>query len=53
MMRHEKGHSLTVDKTRLVRMFKALGSPQHFRIVETLAECQPCLTYEVVEMTPP
>jgi DNA-binding transcriptional ArsR family regulator len=33
-------------------MFKALGNPQRFHIVETLAECQPCLTYEIVETTP-
>ena len=29
-----------------------LGNPQRFHIVETLAECQPCLTYEIVVTTP-
>jgi len=52
MMRGKKGHPLTGDETRLVRMFRALGSPQRFHIVETLAECQPCLTYEIVATTP-
>jgi len=52
MMRSTKGHPLTVDETRLVRMFKALGNPQRFHIVETLAECQLCLTYEIVATTP-
>ena len=48
----KKSHPLTGDETRLVRMFKALGNLQRFHIVETLAECQPCLTYEIVETTP-
>jgi len=52
MMRRKTGHPLTVNETRLVQMFKALGNPQRFHIVETLAECQPCLTYEIVETTP-
>ena len=51
-MRGKKGRPLTGDETRLVRMFKALGNPQRFHIVETLAECQPCLTYEIVATTP-
>lgn len=51
-MRGKKEYSLTGDEIRLVRMFKALGNPQCFHIVETLAECQPCLTYEVVATTP-
>ena len=51
MMRRKTGHPLTVNETRLVQMFKALGNPQRFHIVETLAECQPCLTYEIVETT--
>ena len=52
MMRRKKGHPLTEDEARLVRMFKELGEPQHFHIVKTIAECQPCLTYEVAETTP-
>ena len=51
MMRRKKGHPLTVDEAHLVRMFKALGDPQRFHIVKTMAECQPCLTYEIVETT--
>ena len=29
-----------------------LGNPQRFHIIETLAECQLCLTYEIVATTP-
>jgi ArsR family transcriptional regulator len=52
MAHHRKGHSLSPKEARLVRMFKALGNPLRFQIVKTLAECQPCLTYQIVEMTP-
>lgn len=40
------------DKLRMARMFKALGNPIRFQIVETLAERQMCITAEIVETTP-
>jgi len=52
MMRRKKSRPLTGDEARRVRTFKALGNPQCFHIVKIMAECQPCLTYEVVEVTP-
>ena len=33
-------------------MLKALGNPIRFQIMETLAERQVCMTYEIVETTP-
>jgi ArsR family transcriptional regulator len=33
-------------------MLKALGNPIRFQIVQTLAERQTCLTYEIVATTP-
>jgi ArsR family transcriptional regulator, arsenate/arsenite/antimonite-responsive transcriptional repressor len=44
--------TVTADKTRLMRMLKALANPVRFQIVETLAERQVCMTYEIVETTP-
>lgn len=37
---------------RLAKMLKALGNPIRFQIMETLAEKQMCMTYEIVETTP-
>lgn len=44
--------SLPQDKLRLAKMLKALGNPVRFQIMETLAERQTCMTYEIVETTP-
>ena len=40
------------DEARLVGMLKALGNPVRFRIMQTLAERQTCITQEIVETTP-
>jgi ArsR family transcriptional regulator len=40
------------DELRLANMLKALGNPIRFKIMETLAERQMCMTYEIVETTP-
>ena len=40
------------DEERLVQMLKALGNPVRFRIMQTLAERQACITQEIVETTP-
>ena len=42
----------TEDEERLVLMLKALGNPVRFRIMQTLAERQVCITQEIVETTP-
>jgi predicted transcriptional regulator len=43
---------LAPDEIRLTRMLKALGNPTRFQIVKTLAECQRCITKEIVDRTP-
>jgi ArsR family transcriptional regulator len=43
---------LTPDELRLARMLKALGNPVRLQIVKTLAECQTCITKDLVEQTP-
>ena len=43
---------LLPDELRLVRMLKALGNPTRFQIVKTLAECQRCITKDIVDRTP-
>ncbi len=43
---------ISADKLRLARMLKALGNPVRFKIIETLAERQTCMTYEIVETMP-
>ena len=43
---------LSSDDARLARMLKALGNPIRFRIIQTLAERQTCITGEIVETTP-
>ena len=42
----------TTDEERLVQMLKALGNPIRFRIMQTLAERQMCITQEIVDTTP-
>lgn len=42
----------TIDEERLVQMLKALGNPIRFRIMQTLAERQVCITQEIVDTTP-
>jgi ArsR family transcriptional regulator, arsenate/arsenite/antimonite-responsive transcriptional repressor len=42
----------TPDEERLVQMLKALGNPVRFRIMQTLAERETCITQEIVETTP-
>ena len=37
---------------RLTCMLKALGNPVRFQIVKTLAECQRCITKDIVDRTP-
>lgn len=44
--------TVPADKNRLMRMLKALANPVRFQIVETLAERQVCMTYELVQTTP-
>ena len=43
---------LAPDEARLAQMLKALGNPIRFQIMQTLAERQTCLTYEIVATTP-
>ena len=43
---------LAPDAERLANMLKALGNPIRFQIVQTLAERQMCMTYEIVATTP-
>jgi len=43
---------LTPASARLARMLKALGNPVRFRIMQTLAERQTCITQEIVDTTP-
>ena len=43
---------ISPDEARLARMLKALGNPIRFQIMKTLAECQTCITQEIVESTP-
>jgi ArsR family transcriptional regulator len=43
---------LCADEIRLTRMLKALGNPTRFKIVQTLADSQSCITKEIVDRTP-
>ena len=43
---------LSPDQLRLAKMLKALGNPVRFQIMQTLAERQMCMTYEIVATTP-
>ena len=43
---------IPAEKLRLAKMLKALGNPIRFQIMETLAERQTCMTYEIVATTP-
>jgi ArsR family transcriptional regulator, arsenate/arsenite/antimonite-responsive transcriptional repressor len=43
---------LSEDEARLARMLKALGNPIRFQIMKRLAECQTCITQEIVDSTP-
>jgi DNA-binding transcriptional ArsR family regulator len=47
-----RGIRLTPDSERLARMLKALGNPVRFRIMQTLADRQTCITQEIVDSTP-
>jgi ArsR family transcriptional regulator len=42
---------MTQDDLRLALMFKALGNPVRFQIMQILAEKQMCITGEIVEFT--
>ena len=42
---------MTPDEKRLSAMFKALGNPVRFQIMQILAEKQMCITGEIVEFT--
>jgi ArsR family transcriptional regulator, arsenate/arsenite/antimonite-responsive transcriptional repressor len=44
--------TLSPDQQRLAKMLKALGNPIRFQIMQTLAERQMCMTYEIVATTP-
>ncbi len=37
------------NKQRLIKMMKALGNPIRFQIIEFLAECQACITNDIVK----
>ncbi len=50
-MDQAKSTSIPKEKLRLAKMLKALGNPVRFRIVETLAERQTCITAEIVDTT--
>ena len=42
---------MTGDEKRLSTMFKALGNPVRFQIMQILAEKQMCITGEIVDFT--
>ena len=42
---------MTADEKRLSAMFKALGNPVRFQIMQILAEKQMCITGTIVEFT--
>ena len=44
--------TITPETERLVAMLKALSNPVRFQIMEMLAECQTCITNEIVLQTP-
>ncbi len=44
--------TLSVEKQRLAGMFKALGNPIRFQIVEFLARNQACITNDIVRNSP-
>lgn len=44
-------HELTKEEARLAQMFKALGNPVRFRIMQHLAENRMCITGEIVAFT--
>ncbi len=44
--------SLSAEEQHLAKMLKALGNPIRFQIMQTLAERQVCMTYEIVATTP-
>ena len=44
--------TLKSNEVRLTRMLKALGNPTRFQIIQILAECQQCITKEIVDRTP-
>ncbi len=51
-MAKQKPIPLSASAARLVKMLKALGNPARFQIMQYLAECQTCITNEIVEQTP-
>ncbi|HZW05065.1 MAG TPA: metalloregulator ArsR/SmtB family transcription factor [Anaerolineaceae bacterium] len=51
-MTTESPPTLSQTELRLARMLKALGNPVRFQIMQTLAERQICMTYEIVATTP-
>jgi ArsR family transcriptional regulator len=51
-MRKSVPISVSPHKLRLAQMLKALGNPVRFKIVETLAERQMCITAQIVELLP-
>jgi ArsR family transcriptional regulator, arsenate/arsenite/antimonite-responsive transcriptional repressor len=44
--------TLPTDQKRLARMFKALGNPIRFQIMEYLAANQTCITNDIVNALP-
>ena len=52
MTGRRKSARLAPDEMRLAQMLKALGNPIRFQIIKTLAECQTCITNEIVATTP-
>ena len=43
---------LNSDRLRMTKILKALGNPVRFQIFEYLAECQTCITNDIVKRTP-
>jgi ArsR family transcriptional regulator len=52
MAGQKKSARLTPDESRLAQMLNALGNPIRFQMIKTLAECQTCITQEIVDATP-
>ncbi len=51
-MPRQKRAALNPTQERLSRMLKALGNPVRFQIMETLSECESCITQDIVDKTP-
>jgi ArsR family transcriptional regulator, arsenate/arsenite/antimonite-responsive transcriptional repressor len=52
MCAKQKDRLLATDQAQLAAMLKALGNPVRFKIMQTLAERQTCITQDIVDTMP-